>query len=255
MRLCVVTALAVVLSSLGTLWAQQPGAVPQLEVRAGAAAAQPKTEDGKVSYCLGLDQGRRFKTLDITVSQADFLKGLMDGITGGKAALSDEEMVAVMQKFQQDVQNRMMKKMAELSAKHKDEGEAFLAKNKDEKGITTTRSGLQYKVLKAGTGPKPKATDTVKTHYAGKLLDGTEFDSSIARGEPATFPVNRVIKGWQEALALMPVGSKYQVWVPAALAYGEDGNESIPPNATLTFEIELLGIEKPSNQLPGLTPQ
>lgn len=251
MRSCVVTAVAVVLSGLGSVWAQAPGAVPQLQVQTEAAPADIKSEDGKVSYCLGLNQGRQFKQLDINLSQADFLKGLVDGMTGGKAALTDEEMVAVMQKFQQDVQTRMMKKIQELASKNKQEGETFLAQNK-QKGVTATRSGLQYKVIKPGTGPKPKATDMVKTHYVGKLLDGTEFDSSIARGEPATFPVNKVIKGWQEALSLMPVGSKWQVWVPAALAYGEEGNDSIPPNATLTFEIELLGIEKPSAQLPGL---
>jgi FKBP-type peptidyl-prolyl cis-trans isomerase len=254
MRSCVVAALAVVLSSVGALWAQQPGAVPQLEVRSEAAPADLKGDEAKVSYCLGLNQGRQLKNFDVALSQQDFLKGLIDGLSGGKAALSDEEMVAVMQKFQADVQARMTKKIEELAAQNKQEGDAFLAQNR-QKGVITTRSGLQYKVLKPGTGAKPRATDTVKTHYVGKLLNGTEFDSSIKRGEPATFPVNRVIKGWQEALALMPVGSKWQVWVPAALAYGADGNESIPPNATLAFEIELLGIEKPSAQLPGLDPQ
>ncbi|MFO0897031.1 MAG: FKBP-type peptidyl-prolyl cis-trans isomerase [Pirellulales bacterium] len=255
MRKCVVTAVAVALSSFGVARAQEPGAVPQLEVRSEAAPADLKGEDSKVSYCLGLSQGRQLKNLEITLSQKDFLKGLVDGMTGGKAALTDQEMADVMQKFQSELQARMLKKIQEMAAKNKQEGDEFLAKNKAEKGVTTTRSGLQFKVLKAGSGPKPKATDTVKTHYAGKLLDGTEFDSSIARGEPATFPVNRVIKGWQEALSLMPVGSKFQVWVPAALAYGPDGNDSIPPNATLAFEIELLGIEKPSSQLPGLDPQ
>jgi FKBP-type peptidyl-prolyl cis-trans isomerase len=251
MRSCVVTALAVVLSSLGALWAQQPGAAPELEVRSQAAPAELKDEQAKVSYCLGYNQGRSYKNLEVTLSQKEYLRGLLDGLSGGKAPLSDQEIVAVLQKFQQDMEARMIKKLQELAKRNKEEGEKFLAQNKTQKGVATTRSGLQYKVVKAGTGAKPKATDMVKTHYVGTLLNGQKFDSSIDRGEPATFPVNQVIKGWQEALALMPVGSKWQVWVPAALAYGEEGNQGIPPNATLAFEIELLGIEKPT-ALPGL---
>jgi FKBP-type peptidyl-prolyl cis-trans isomerase len=251
MRLCVVTALAVVLSSFGALLAQQPGAAPQLEVRSQAAPAKFENDEAKVSYCLGFNDGRRYKGWEVTLSQKEYLQGLVDGLSGKKASLSDEEIVSVLQKFQQELEARMVRKMQELAQQHKQEGEQFLAQNKTQKGVNTTKTGLQYKVVKAGTGAKPKATDIVKTHYVGTLLDGTKFDSSVDRGEPATFPVNRVIKGWQEALALMPVGSKWQVWVPAALAYGEEGNQGIPPNATLAFEIELLGIEKPS-ALPAL---
>jgi FKBP-type peptidyl-prolyl cis-trans isomerase len=129
--------------------------------------------------------------------------------------------------------------------KSKKEGEDFLAANKSKEGVKTTASGLQYKVLKEGKGPKPKSTDTVKVHYRGTLLDGTEFDSSYKRGEPVEFPLDQVIKGWTEGLQLMPAGSKYQFWIPANLAYGEPGNRGIPPNSTLIFEVELLEIVPP----------
>jgi FKBP-type peptidyl-prolyl cis-trans isomerase len=156
-------------------------------------------------------------------------------------ALSDQEMQDAMMSLQKEMQN----KAAELGVKSKKEGEDFLAANKSKEGVKTTASGLQYKVLKEGKGPKPKSTDTVKVHYRGTLLDGTEFDSSYKRGEPVEFPLDQVIKGWTEGLQLMPAGSKYQFWIPANLAYGEPGNRGIPPNSTLIFEVELLEIVPP----------
>jgi FKBP-type peptidyl-prolyl cis-trans isomerase len=167
------------------------------------------------------------------------LKGLKDGLAGN-AALNDQEMQEAMMGLQKDMQA----KVAELGTKSKKEGEDFLAANKSKQGIKATTSGLQYKVIKEGSGPKPKSTDVVKVHYRGTLLDGTEFDSSYKRGEPVEFPLDQVIKGWTEGLQLMTVGSKYQLFIPAALAYGEPGNRGIPPNSTLIFEVELLEIVK-----------
>jgi FKBP-type peptidyl-prolyl cis-trans isomerase FklB len=141
------------------------------------------------------------------------------------------------------MQGKAQATMAAEAAKNKKEGEAFLAANKTKEGVKTLPSGLQYKVLKNGTGKTPKATDSVKAHYAGTLLNGTEFDSSIKRGEPTVFPVNGVIPGWIEALQLMKTGSKWQLFIPSELAYGERGQQSIPPNSVLIFEVELIGIE------------
>ncbi len=136
-----------------------------------------------------------------------------------------------------------MAALQEMAAKNKKEGEAFLAENKKKKGVVTLPDGLQYKVIKAGTGKKPTVNDTVVAHYTGTLINGKEFDSSVRRGEPATFALNGVIKGWQEALPLMPTGSKWQVFIPSELAYGESGNGPIGPNETLIFDIELISIK------------
>jgi FKBP-type peptidyl-prolyl cis-trans isomerase FklB len=163
----------------------------------------------------------------------------------GSPKLSEQEMQDAKTAFQQKVQARAAKDMALLLEKNKKEGEAFLAENKTKEGVITLPSGLQYKVLKAGTGATPKATDIVVTHYRGTLIDGKVFDSSIDRGEPAEFPVNAVIKGWSEALQHMKVGAKWQLFVPAELAYGERGaGQVIAPNSTLIFDIELLKIKK-----------
>lgn len=161
---------------------------------------------------------------------------MKDGLAGGKTLLTDQEAQAVMDAVRSDV----IKKAQATSRK---EGDDFLAANKGKEGVVVLPSGLQYKILRAGTGPKPTASDTVVCNYSGTLINGTEFDSSYKRGQPAKFAVTGVIKGWTEALQLMPVGSKWQLFIPSDLAYGESGNQGIAPNSTLIFEIELLSIE------------
>ena len=211
---------------------------------AADSAPTLKTEQDKISYSIGLNIGRNFKSQGIDANPDLVGAAIRDVLKGNKPLLTEEEAMAVLGNFQKEMRAKQMAKASESGDKNKKEGVAFLAANKTKDGIKTTASGLQYKVIKAGTGKIPKATDTVKTHYAGTLIDGTEFDSSIKRGEPATFPVGGVIKGWTEALQLMPVGSKWQLFIPADIAYGEPGRPPvIGPNATLIFDIELLSIE------------
>jgi FKBP-type peptidyl-prolyl cis-trans isomerase FkpA len=194
----------------------------------------------KASYVIGVNIGKGMKSQGVDIDADMVMKGLKDGLAD-KPALTDDEMKEALMNLQKDMQS----KVAELGVKSKKEGEDYLAANKSKEGVKSTASGLQYKVIKEGKGPKPKPTDVVKVHYRGTLLDGTEFDSSYKRGEPVEFPLDQVIKGWTEGLQLMTVGSKYQLFIPAALAYGEPGNRGIPPNSTLIFEVELLDIVKP----------
>src|SRR5205814_6040748 len=169
--------------------------------------------------------------------------GVKDGLSGANPLLTPEEVRTVMTEFSKDMRERAATVSKEAAEKNTKEGEKFLAENKTKPGVKTTASGLQYLVEKEGSGAAPKETDTVVVNYRGTLIDGTEFDSSYKRGEPASFPVNRVIKGWTEGLQMMKVGSKYQFFVPADLAYAERGAGSdIGPNATLIFDVELLGI-------------
>ena len=211
---------------------------------AADSAPALKTDQDKISYSIGLNIGRNFKSQGIDANPDLVGAAIRDVLKGNKPLLTEEEAMAVLGNFQKEMRAKQMAKASESGDKNKKEGAAFLAANKIKDGVKTTASGLQYKVIKAGTGKIPKATDTVKTHYAGTLIDGTEFDSSIKRGEPATFPVGGVIKGWTEALQLMPVGSKWQLFIPADIAYGERGaGQAIGPNATLIFDIELLSIE------------
>ena len=210
---------------------------------APGAETQLKDQKEKVSYSIGLDIGSTLKRQLIEVN-ADLLnKGIQDGLSGTKPLMSDEEVKAVMNAFQKDMTEKQAAAKKAAGEKNAAEGTKFLAANKTKEGVKTTASGLQYKVLKEGTGAAPKATDTVKVNYRGTTIDGTEFDSSYKRGEPATFPVNRVIPGWTEALQLMKPGAKYQLVIPASLAYGERGAGSdIGPNSTLLFEVELVEI-------------
>jgi len=186
-------------------------------------------------------------------------RGLKDGLAGGETLLTDEEAQAVLKAVQDDLrakQQAQMQQAAEankqVSDANKKEGEAFLAANKGKEGVVTLPSGLQYKIEKEGTGPKPTASDSVVCNYQGTLINGTEFDSSYKRGQPATFPVSGVIKGWTEALQLMPVGSKWQLFIPSDLAYGEPGRPGIAPGSTLIFEVELLSI---ANKSKDKTPE
>jgi FKBP-type peptidyl-prolyl cis-trans isomerase FklB len=172
--------------------------------------------------------------------------GLKDALAGKEAALTKEEREKTLQAFQKEMMEKQITASKEAATKNAAEGEKFLTENKKKDGVKTTASGLQYKVLKEGSGPSPKETDTVVVNYKGTLIDGTEFDSSFKRNEPASFQVNRVVKGWIEALQLMKAGSKYQLFIPSALAYGERGaGQLIGPNATLIFEVELLSIKAP----------
>ena len=206
----------------------------------------PKTLMEKVSYSIGLRMGQNFAGDEIEINMSWLTKGIQEGLKEeSQPLLTEKEQREAMVEFQKELQKKQMAKAEAASKKNKEEGEEFLAANKKKEGVKTTDSGLQYKVLQEGDGAKPKETDVVKVHYHGTLTDGTVFDSSVERGEPAQFPVNRVIKGWTEALQLMQVGDKFKLVIPSDLAYGERGaGGDIGPNAVLVFEVELLDIVK-----------
>jgi FKBP-type peptidyl-prolyl cis-trans isomerase FklB len=213
-----------------------------------AAAPALTTRKQKFSYALGMNigsgLGANLKKQSVDVDSTLVSQGLKDAMSAGKTRLTQEEAQAVLTEVQNEVKKQQQEKTQQAAAANKTEGEAFLAANKSKDGVVTLPSGLQYKILTAGTGPKPAASDSVKCNYRGTLINGTEFDSSYKRGQPTTFGVGQVIKGWTEALQLMPVGSKWQLFVPASLAYGDRGaGAEIGPNATLIFEVELLSIE------------
>ena len=211
-----------------------------------SAAGKPESLEDRASYSIGLNLGRSLKTNEIKANADLIIKGLRDGLAG-QALLTDEEMQATMQEFQAQLQTQQEAKQKALGEKNKTEGTAFLAKNKERAGVKTTASGLQYEVVTEGTGAQPKATDTVTVNYKGTLMDGTEFDSSYERGQPATFVLNQVIPGWTEGVQLMKVGSKYKFYIPSELGYGERGAGGvIGPNAPLVFEVELLSIGQPN---------
>ncbi len=198
----------------------------------------------QASYAIGQNIGKNLKAQDIDLDPAVIAQGIKDVLEGAKPKLSEEEAEKCMETFQREMLARREANLKKAAEKNKKEGDAYLAANKAKPGIVTTSTGLQYKVLKEGAGPIPKKTDTVKANYKGQLLDGTEFDSSYKRGEPTSFPVAEVIPGWTEALLKMKVGSKWELFIPSNLAYGERGRTSIPPNSVLIFEIELVEIEK-----------
>jgi FKBP-type peptidyl-prolyl cis-trans isomerase FklB len=203
-----------------------------------------KTQKDKVSYAIGLNIGKSLHRDSVDVDQNILVRGLRDGMAAGKTLLTDDEAKAAMTELQNDMRKKQEEKAQVAGEANKKEGEEFLATNKTKDGVVTLSSGLQYKILTPGTGAKPAASDSVVCNYRGTLLDGKEFDSSYKRGQPATFPVGGVIKGWTEALQLMPVGSKWQLFVPSELAYGQRGaGADIGPNATLVFEVELLSIQ------------
>jgi FKBP-type peptidyl-prolyl cis-trans isomerase len=203
-----------------------------------------KTPKDKASYAIGMNIGKGLHKDSVDVDPAILLRGLKDGMAGGKTLLTDDEAKSAMVAIQADLRKKQEAKMAIAGDANKKEGDEFLAQNKTKEGVVTLPSGLQYKILKEGTGPKPSASDSVVCNYKGTLIDNTEFDSSYKRGQPATFPVGQVIKGWTEVLQLMPVGSKWQVFVPSDLAYGPRApGGTIGPNAALIFEIELLSIQ------------
>ena len=207
-----------------------------------------ETDEQKLSYVLGSNVGAQFKMEEIAIDQATFNQGLADVLAGTESRLTQEEIVATFQKFQQEQvakqqaeQEALEAALAAAGEENQKAGEAFLAENGAKENVVTTESGLQYKVITAGEGASPSAADRVEVHYRGKLLDGTEFDSSYKRNQPAQFGVTQVIPGWTEALQLMKEGAKWELYVPSNLAYGPGGaGELIGPNATLIFEVELL---------------
>jgi FKBP-type peptidyl-prolyl cis-trans isomerase FklB len=217
-------------------------------VLAGTASAQDaaelKSPKEKLSYALGMDLGNQLKRQSVEIDPDIFVRGLKDTFLGGKVLMTEEQGRAAIAELQKEIMQKQQAQQAAIGEKNKAEGQAFLAKNKTAEGIFSLPSGLQYKILKAGEGKKPVLDDTVVCNYRGTLINGTEFDSSYKRNDPATFPLKGVIKGWTEALQLMPVGSKWQLFIPAELAYGERGaGGAVGPNATLIFEVELLSIK------------
>jgi FKBP-type peptidyl-prolyl cis-trans isomerase len=203
-----------------------------------------KTQKDSVSYSIGMSIGQNLKTQSIEVDPSIVAQGIKDIIDSSKKMMTDEDAQKCMMDFQKRMMSKQEETMKAQGEKNKTEGAAFLEENKKNAGIQVTASGLQYKVEKMGTGKKPAATDTVTVHYRGTLINGTEFDSSIKRGEPTTFPLNQVIKGWTEGVGLMPVGSKFTFYIPSELAYGERGaGNLIGPNSTLVFEVELISAK------------
>jgi FKBP-type peptidyl-prolyl cis-trans isomerase FklB len=210
-----------------------------------------KTDLDRISYSIGMNLGSGLKEQAIQINTEILIRGIKDAMSGTKPLMTDDEIRASLDALKGQLQAKHAAMQEKLSGENKMKGEKFLAENKAKEGVVTLPSGLQYKVLKQGAGPKPTATDTVTTHYRGTLIDGTQFDSSYDRKEPATFPVSGVIKGWTEALQLMPVGSKWQLFIPSSLAYGDRGAANvIGPNETLIFDVELLSIQEPQKKEP-----
>ena len=220
--------------------------------KSAAAAPALTTRKQKFSYALGMNIGTGYKQgLDkqgVEFDPALVAAGVKDALLGGKMRLTQEQAQAVLTEVKTEVGKRLQEQTQAAGSKNKAEGEAFLAANKTKEGVVTLPSGLQYKILTEGKGPKPAASDSVVCNYRGTLVNGTEFDSSYKRGQPATFGVSQVIKGWTEALQLMPVGSKWQLFIPANLAYGERGPGEIGPDATLIFDVELISIADKSKE-------
>ncbi len=217
-----------------------------------------KTQKEKASYAIGMNIGKGLKESlkkdDVDVSSEILLRGMRDALAGNKPLLTDEEAQAVLTNLQTDLKKHQQEALAAAATKNSTAGTAFLAANKAKPGVVVLPSGLQYKVVTQGTGPKPTASDVVVCNYKGTLIDGTEFDSSYKRGKPATFPVGQVIKGWTEALQLMPVGSKWDLYLPPTLAYGERGTPNggpIGPSETLVFEVELISIQPKTEGKPA----
>lgn len=224
-----------------------PALMQRIASRAGqapAGAKVPEVPKDKVAYLVGADVGRSLAPIKDELELPVVVQAISTAFNKGKPLLSEEEQAAVRQAFQQKVQAKMQAQASALGGKNQADGAAFLAKNKAVKGVFTTGSGLQYMILRQGSGPRPKATDHVRVNYHGTLLDGTVFDSTYERNQPAEFALNQVIAGWTEGVSMMPVGSKFRFWIPGELAYGPKGTPGGPigPNATLVFDVELMSI-------------
>jgi len=208
------------------------------------AAAQFENEQAKVSYAFGVMFGQRMRNDLGEIDLDQFANGMKSAFNDEPQLLSDDEIAKILSEYQREMQQKQISNLQKLSEENKKAGETFLAENKNKEGVVTLESGLQYKKLTEGKGPQPSEADTVTVHYTGSLINGEVFDSSVERGQPATFPLNGVIAGWTEGLQLMPTGSKWRLFIPADLAYGSSGNRSIGPNETLIFDVELLEIKK-----------
>jgi FKBP-type peptidyl-prolyl cis-trans isomerase len=226
-------------------WAVVVAGIALLACAASGAYGQTlRTDQEKTSYAVGVQMGRDMKRYGMSLDPDAVARGFRDAYQGGRLALSEQEIAQLSANAQRQMAARSAEVMKEDAERNKREGDAFLARNKTAPGVRTLADGLEYRVLKAGTGPTPRATDRVVVNYRGTSIDGTEFDSSYRKGQPIAVPVNGVIRGWSEALQLMPVGSKWQLFIPPHLAYGPQGAPpAIGPNETLVFEIELLAIQ------------
>lgn len=250
LHLTLFTALIALLAGTAATQAGKGQKTPPKKAASAATSPSPaspdsplKTQKDKVSYAIGMQVANNLNRQSLDVDPDVLLKGLKDEMAG-KSLMTDAEAHTTMSQVFAELRAKQEEKMKEAGEANKKSGEDFLAANKTKQGVVTTASGLQYKVITQGNGPKPTASDTVVCNYKGTLIDGKEFDSSYKRGEPASFPVSGVIKGWTEALQLMPVGSKYELYIPSELAYGERGaGADIGPNTTLIFEVELLSIQ------------
>ena len=218
------------------------------EEASSASEVKLDTPKNRISYTIGVNIGQDFKSQQMDIDPDALLMGLKDTLSGKELQLTEDEMAQEVQNFQEEMQAKLIAEREEQAVKNKAEGEAFLAENAKQEGVVVTESGLQYKVVEPGDGDSPGPADVATVHYRGTLIDGTQFDSSYDRGQPASFPVGGVIPGWTEALQLMKPGAKWQLFIPAELAYGERGaGQDIGPNATLLFDVELLSVEKEAN--------
>jgi FKBP-type peptidyl-prolyl cis-trans isomerase len=242
--------------------AAKPAAAP-----AQVAAAKPAVDTAAIdakfkgdkkaeySYMVGMDVARGLAQVKDEIDVSIVVSALQAALKGDKTTLTEPESMQVRQEFMEKLRAKQAAKQKEEAEKNQKEGDDFLAKNKTKKGVKVTESGLQYEVIKEGSGAKPTKSDTVKVDYTGTKIDGTKFDSSVDRGQPATFPLGSVIPGWTEGLQLMTPGSNYKFYIPAKLAYGDHGPPSIGPNATLIFDVKLIGIEKPAEAKPAIAPK
>ena len=223
----------------------KPALIALLVIPAFASAEKGlETLEQKASYSFGVDFAKRLKQQGIDLDIPALSRGIQDEASGGKLAFEQDEMIQFKTEFTKQLQAKLLEEQQKLAAQNLEAGQKFLAENAKKDGVVTTESGLQYKVIKSGDGATPGPEDTVTTHYRGTLIDGTEFDSSYSRGQPASFPVNGVIPGWTEALQLMKVGDKWELYIPSDLAYGpQQRGDVIQPNSTLLFELELLAIK------------
>ena len=232
--------------------AKQPGT----SKRQTPVALTLNTPKDKLSYSIGMNIGKSLKRDNVDVDTAILLRAIQDVLGGGNLLITDQEAQSILNNLQSDLRKKQEQEMQQVAETNKKEGDAFLAANKTKEGVVALPSGLQYKILQEGTGPKPTPADSVTVNYRGTLINGTEFDSSFKRGQPASFSVGQIIKGWTEALLLMPVGSKWQLFIPPDLAYGpRQAGPTIGPNSTLVFEVELLSIQpKPAAAPAAGTP-